>query len=649
MGGMDLPQQVEGETMNHHVQNGKNINSSENRETDRTEQDTAALEDRISGGDDRGAIVNGDEDSLNLEDPLDSRVPQEMIRPDSRLPKPEAPPGIDNLYPRPPLMERSRSLPETLDTQALAIGKFIRDKSNSFSAAITKRISSLKSGEEDDDGKVNVTEFNLVGLKVIKKLKENKTELKGRISFFSRSNCRDCTAVRSFLRERNLNFAEINVDVYPGREKELRERTGGVSVPQIFFNEKLIGGLVALNSLRNGGMLDKKLEEILSVKCPDDAPAAPVYGFDEDAEEEESPVDEMAVTVRVVRQRVPIQDRFVKMKFVKNCFCGAELVEALIHHFDCGRKKAIEIGKQLARKHFIHHVFGENTFEDGNHLYRFLEHEPFIPKCHNFRGSVSDSEPKAVADLSQRLICVMSAILESYASDDRRHLDYVGISNSEEFRRYVNLVEDLQRVNLTTLSADEKLAFFINLHNAMAIHAVIRIGSPGDMIDRRSFFNEFMYVVGGYAFSLSSIKDGILRNNRRQPFSLIKPFSTGDARLELAFPKVNQLIHFGLCNATRGSPSVKFFTPRGIESELRYAAREFFQRDDGMQIDLAKRAVHLSRIIKWYSGDFGQDKEVLKFLMDYLDANKAGLLTHLLSDGGNINIVYLKFDWALNS
>lgn len=635
--------------MNHHVQNGKNINSPENGETDHMEKDTAALEDSIYVGDDREAVVNGDEDSLNLEDPLDSRVPQEMTRPDSRLPKPEAPLGIVALYPQSPLMERSRSLPETLDTQALAIGKFIRDKSNSFSAAITKRLSSLKSGEEDDNEKVNVTEFNLVGLKVIKKLKENKAELKGRISFFSRSNCRDCTAVRSFLRERNLNFAEINVDVYPGREKELRERTGGVSVPQIFFNEKLIGGLVALNSLRNGGMLDKKLEEILSVKCPDDAPAAPVYGFDEDAEEEESPVDEMAAIARVVRQRVPIQDRFVKMKFVKNCFCGAELVEALIHHLDCGRKKVIEIGKQLARKHFVHHVFGENTFEDGNHLYRFLEHEPFIPKCHNFRGSVSDSEPKAAAALSQRLTCIMSAILESYTSDDRRHLDYVGISNSEEFRRYVNLVEDLQRVNLTTLSADEKLAFFMNLHNAMAIHAVIRIGSPGDMIDRRSFFNEFMYIVGGYAFSLSSIKDGILRNNRRQPFSLIKPFSSGDARLELAFPRVNHLIHFGLCNATRGSPSVKFFTPRGIESELRYAAREFFQRDDGIQIDLAKRAVHLSRIIKWYSGDFGQEKEVLKFLMDYLDANKAGLLTHLLSDGGNINIVYLKFEWSLNS
>ncbi|KAL3652851.1 hypothetical protein CASFOL_002532 [Castilleja foliolosa] len=564
--------------------------------------------------------------------------------------------GIPSDYlPQPPpgSIERSRSFPESIETPAAAFGKFLRDRSSSFSSAITKRISSLKKdaaavadlGCADDEA---VKEFNLVGLKVVKALKEERKELKGRVSFFSRSNCRDSGAVRAFLRERDLNFVEINVDVYPSREKELRERTGGAAVPQIFFNEKLIGGLVALNSLRNGGMLEAKMEEILGRKCPDDAPAAPIYGFDE-VEDEAMEADEMAELVRVVRQRVPIQDRIMKMKFVKNCFAGAELVEALIHHLDCGRRKAVEIGKQLASKHFIHHVFGENEFEDGNHFYRFLEHEPFIPKCYNFRGVVNDCEPKSAAAVSQRLACLMSAILESYASDDRMHLDFVGISNSEEFRRYVNLVEDLQRVNLMTLSHEEKLAFFLNLHNAMVIHAVIRIGHPGRMIDRKPFFSEFMYVVGGYHYSLSSIKNGILRNNRRSPYSLIKPFSSGDKRLELAFTKVNQLIHFGIWNATKASPSIRFFSPQSVESELRNAAREFFQRDDGMQVDLAKRTLYLSRIIKWYSADFGQEKEILKWIMDFLDASKAGLLTHLLSDGVSINIVYQSYDWSLNS
>ncbi|CAN4113863.1 unnamed protein product [Withania somnifera] len=559
-----------------------------------------------------------------------------IIKPHTLLPQPEPPAGVSFL--------RSQSMPEN-SLNMPAIGKFFREKSNSLSSAITKTLLLTKSESSPE-----VTEFELSGMKVIVKLKsQSQSQVKnlpGRVSFFSRSNCRDCTAVRSFLRKENLNYVEINIDVYPLREKELIERTGSANVPQIFLNEKLLGGLVALNSLRNSGMLEKKLTGMLAGKCPEDAPAAPVYGFDDDDEEK---IDKMVDIVRVLRQKLPIQDRIMRMKIVKNCFAGAELVEILIYHLDCGRKKAVEIGKNLARRHFIHHVLGENEFEDGKHFYRFLEHEPFVPKCYNFRGSTNDNEPKDAAILGQRLGKIMSALLESYASDDRHHLDYMGISNSEEFRRYTNLVQDLHRVNILTLSADEKLAFLLNLHNAMAIHAVIRVGHPGGMIDRRAFFSEFQYIVGGFSYSLSGLKDGILRSNRRAPFSLMKPFASGDRRLEMAFQKVNPLIHFGLCNATRSSPAVRFFTPQSIESELRYAAREYFQRDDAMQVDLAKRTVYLNRMIKWYSADFGQEKEILKWTTGYLDATKAGLLTHLMGDGGPVNVVYSSFDWSLNA
>ena len=49
----------------------------------------------------------------------------------------------------------------------------------------------------------------------------------------------------------------------------------------MFFYDKLFGGLVALNLLRNSGGFDQRMKEMLSTKCPlDDAtPASPVYGF----------------------------------------------------------------------------------------------------------------------------------------------------------------------------------------------------------------------------------------------------------------------------------------------------------------------------------------------------------------------------------
>lgn len=111
---------------------------------------------------------------------------------------------------------------------------------------------------------------------------------------------------------------------------------------------------------------------------------------------------------------------------------------------------------------------------------------------------------------------------------------------------------------------------------------------------------------------------------------------------------MNPLIHFGLCNGAQSCPTVRFFSAQGVELELRNAAREFFV-NGGIEVDLSKRSVQLSKIIKWYSVDFGQEKEILKWLLNYLDATKAGLLSHLLNDGGHVNISYQNFDWSLNS
>lgn len=78
----------------------------------------------------------------------------------------------------------------------------------------------------------------------------------------------------------------------------------------------------------------------------------------------------------------------------------------------------------------------EKDFEDGHNLYRLLEHDPVIPRCFNFRASTRDSEPKSAVAVGRHLTKLMWAILEAYASDDQRYLDYGRISASEEFRRY---------------------------------------------------------------------------------------------------------------------------------------------------------------------------------------------------------------------
>lgn len=99
--------------------------------------------------------------------------------------------------------------------------------------------------------------------------------------------------------------------------------------------------------------------------------------------------------------------------------------------------------------------------------------------------------------------------------------------------RYIKLTRDLQRINLQLFTPNERLAFFLNLYNAMVIHAVISIGHPEGILDNKAFFLDFQYVLGGYPHSLSIIENGILRNNRKSPFSFTKPFGKGDRRLHV--------------------------------------------------------------------------------------------------------------------
>ncbi|KAL1331461.1 hypothetical protein AAHE18_12G187200 [Arachis hypogaea] len=483
-----------------------------------------------------------------------------LIHPHSLLPSPA-----------PPHTLTSTSPPRNDDASS-GIGTFIRQRSSGLSDAILKRISTFRQNDDvSDKKKVEIMEFNLSGVKVVVEQKQEEVnQLKGRITFFSRSNCRDCTAVRKFFREKGLPYVEINIDVFREREKELMERTGVSAVPQIFFNEKMFGGLVALNSLRRSGDFDRRVAEMLAEKCPDEAPAPPVYGVDPINHDRK---DELYDQIRFVRQKIVISDRWRRMKIVRDCFVGEELVDALVEYLGCARSEAVVLGKQLARKHFIHHVFGEHDFEEGNHVYRFLEHEPFIESCYNFRDATNYNEPKSAAVVADRLTKIMYAILESYASDDRQYIDYDAVRQSEEFRRC----------------------------------------------------------------------------NQRSAYSLGKPFGTGDKRLEVVLVKFNPLIHFGLCMGSKFSPKIRFFSAQRVEDELRGATRDFFENNNGIEVDLEKRTVHLTPLLKWFGGDFGTEKDILNWVLNYLSPSKSGLLSHLLCDAGPVTVSYKNFDWSMKT
>ncbi|KAG0477941.1 hypothetical protein HPP92_012660 [Vanilla planifolia] len=470
---------------------------------------------------------------------------------------------------------------------------------------------------------------------------------KGRIIVYTRLECQACRKVRSFMCYKHLTYVEINIDIYPSRKVELKRSTGSFDVPRVYFNDVLIGGLDELMLLDKSGMLDEKINILLKEEPPSEAPSPPLPG--EDDVTGSGRLDELAAIVRKMRGSIVVKDRFYKMRRFSNCFLASEAVNFLAEDQYLEREEAIEFGRKLANQHFFRHVLDENIFDDGNHLYRFLEDEPLVmTQCYNFPSGTIDVQPKPITEIASSLRLLSYAIIEAYVSEDGRHIDYKSIHASEEFKRYLRIIEGLQRVDLDDLSREEKLAFFINLHNMMVIHAIFTYGYPVGPLDRRKLLGDFKYVVGGCFYSLSTIHNGVLRGNQRPPYNLIKPFGLKDKRIKVALSYPEPLVHFALVSGTKSGPPLRCYSPTDIDKELVDAARSFL-RNGGFVLDPQSKVISASKILLWYSVDFGKNEmEVLKHAANYLEPTKSEELLELLAST-QLKVTYQSYDWSLNS
>ncbi|KAF7142118.1 hypothetical protein RHSIM_Rhsim06G0086800 [Rhododendron simsii] len=470
--------------------------------------------------------------------------------------------------------------------------------------------------------------------------------MKGRILLYTRLGCQDSREARLFLHGKRLRYIEININVYPSRKLELEKIAGSPSVPRVFFNEINIGGLSELKGLDEGGKLNEKIEYVIAEVPPFEAPLPPLSG--EDDMSTSGAIDELAVIVRKMKESIPIKDRFYKMHRFTNCFLGSEAVNFLSEDQYLEREEAVEFGRKLGSKLFFQHVLDENVFEDGNHLYRFLDHDPVVmSQCHNIPRGITEVKPKPITEISSRLRFLSYAIFEAYTSEDGKHVDYRSIHGSEEFARYLRIVEELQRVDMQDMPREEKLAFFINLFNMMAIHAILVWGHPAGALERRKLLGDFKYVIGGCTYTLSAIQNGILRSNQRPPYNLIKPFGVKDKRFKVALPYSEPLIHFALVCGNRSGPALRCYSPGNIDKELTEAAC-IFLRNGGLIVDLNAKVASVSKILKWYSIDFGKNEvEVLKHAANYLEPDVSEAFLELIATT-QLKVVYQPYDWGLN-
>lgn len=200
-------------------------------------------------------------------------------------------------------------------------------------------------------------------------------------------------------------------------------------------------------------------------------------------------------------------------------------------------------------------------------------------------------------------------------------VNYAGIEANPRFRRFVQQVGETDAGSLPERS--DKLTFYINAYNALAIQGILDGYSPAKLWGRYKFFKSKKYVVLGKEINLFDLERKIL------------------------IPMGEPRIHFAIVCASMSCPrlSNRAYLPETLEQQLDEGARRFINDISRNHFDLPRGIAYVSKIFDWYREDFeAAAGSVQRYLASYVeDVEVAKAL-----DNDEFDVRFLKYDWNLN-
>jgi len=182
-------------------------------------------------------------------------------------------------------------------------------------------------------------------------------------------------------------------------------------------------------------------------------------------------------------------------------------------------------------------------------------------------------------------------------------------NDGPDSKQYLRAIADLREVDPSLLSESEKVAFFLNIYNALLIHGIAALGAPGSMLERMKMYAAVAYDIGGRIYTLNDIEHGILRRGRPAPSGLAVTTFNGDfdARNACRVARMDARVHFALNCGARSCPPIRFYQLEVLDQQLDLATRNYIVQNGGVEVDADRSTVRLSRIFAWYASDFASE------------------------------------------
>jgi Protein of unknown function, DUF547 len=203
----------------------------------------------------------------------------------------------------------------------------------------------------------------------------------------------------------------------------------------------------------------------------------------------------------------------------------------------------------------------------------------------------------------------------------------------------------LSRVDPSSLVTDaEKLAFGIDVYNALFLQARARWQPRGAVTGNLGLFFRAAYRVGPWLLSLNDLEHGVLRRNRLQwPFPW-RALARKDPRWALAPSALEPRIHFALhCGAT-SCPPIRAYRAVNLEAQLTLATEAYVRAHT--VVDRARRRVWVPALCRLYARDFGPDRAaLLRFVAAALPAGEDR--DFVMANAPTLRARSSPYDWQL--
>jgi hypothetical protein len=221
------------------------------------------------------------------------------------------------------------------------------------------------------------------------------------------------------------------------------------------------------------------------------------------------------------------------------------------------------------------------------------------------------------------------------------YVDYESIRQrgEESLNHYL---ASLATVDIRRWPEAERLAFWINAYNALAIHTIVHKPFMRSLDQDFSVLDEPFPLAKGQ-YSMNDIQHRILRGktNKKSGLGPIDgvTFKTFDPR-----------IHFALNPGAAGAPKLqnRAFTAENLERLLTAGAVRFANHKKHLRIQDGK--LHISSVMKWYKSDFDSVGGAAGYLASLVDNKIRGkdapkVKSYVLS---GFDRATFTFDWTLN-